>query len=195
MTHWRVLGAMVVCSLTACVSQATPKNDLWDKLAEGGYVLLIPHADATAAAADSAALASELCAEQGHLSRQGRSAAQQLKHRLQGQGVSVGRVLTSHDCRCIETAAIVFGRAEPWDIIDDTDSEDPSVAREKTVALREAISRWGSSDNLALVSHQDNIARAFGVAAQATEMHATEILVIEPRGDGGFRLLGRLPLQ
>ncbi|NIO39186.1 MAG: histidine phosphatase family protein, partial [Burkholderiales bacterium] len=50
------------------------------------------------------------------MSDKGREEAEQLKEALRGYSVVVGRVLTSHDCRSIETAAIVFEQAEPWSI-------------------------------------------------------------------------------
>ena len=45
-----------------------------------------------------------------------------------------------------------------------------------------------SSDNLVLVSHQSNIETALGVIPKSAQ-----VLVIEPLGDAGFRLLGTLP--
>ena len=107
---------------------------------------------------------------------------------MRNHSVSVARVLTSHDCRCIETAAIVFGQAEPWSVIDDVRADNAPLAIDKNIALREAISRWTSSDNLVLVSHQSNIETALGVIPKSAQ-----VLVIEPLGDAGFRLLGTLP--
>lgn len=150
--------------------------------------MLMPHASAPSAQVMPPELATEQCARQDHLSEHGRSEAQQLAEELASRTVSVSRILTSHDCRCIETAAIVFGKAEPWSVIDDTRGDNTEMQRDKSIALREAIIRWASQDNLALVSHQSNIEAALGVVT-----NPAEVLLIEPLGDAGFRLLGSLP--
>ncbi len=106
---------------------------------------------------------------------------------MRRHNVSVGRVLTSHDCRCIETAGILFGQAQPWSIVDDSRRADPELADGKRVALREAVSRWDSDDNLSIVTHQATIREAFGI-----DMAPAELLLIEPLGDAGFRVVGRL---
>ncbi|UCH49979.1 MAG: histidine phosphatase family protein [Betaproteobacteria bacterium] len=186
---WRALGVLLCFALTACgsISQVSAEPDLWDRLADGGYILLMPHTSAPLAQAIPPELATEQCAKRDHLSDQGRSEAQQLAEKFRKHAVSVGRVLTSHDCRCIETAAIVFGEAEPWSVIDDVRNDDAAMARDKSVALREAISRWASSENLALILHQGNIEAALGVNTVPAQ-----VLIIEPLGDNGFRLLGRM---
>ncbi len=74
--------------------------------------------------------------------------------------------------------------------MDDTRIDDAESLRDKSIALREAISRWASSENLALVSHQSNIKAALGVTTKPAE-----IVIIEPLGDRGFRLRGTLPSE
>lgn len=186
----QALSALACFALMGCASApetGTEPGPL-DRLAEGGYVLLMPHASAPVPRAMPPELAADRCAGQVHLSEQERSNARQLAETLRKHAVSVGRALTSHDCRSIETAAIVFGQAEPWSIIDDTRNDGAAMLRDKSIALREAISRWTSHENLALVSHQNNIEAALGVTTRPAQ-----ILVIEPLGDCGFRLLGSLP--
>lgn len=186
----RAIVVLACIALTACTTglQADARPDLWDRLAQGGYVLLMTHSSAPSAQVVPADLEVNLCADQNHLTEAGRSEARQLGAQLRSRAVPVGRVLTSHDCRCIETAATAFGRAEPWSVIDDTRNDDEAMVKGKSIALREAISRWESSDNLALVSHQSNIEAALGVITKSAQ-----VLVIEPLGDAGFRLLGSLP--
>ena len=84
----------------------------------------------------------------------------------------------------------MFGRAEPWSIIDDAVSDDASRGAEKSAALREAVGRWSSNENLVLISHQSNFQQAFGAHPDEAQL-----LVIEPLGDDGYRLLGRLNLN
>ena len=189
MTHWWTPGALACLALTACtsISQPEPEQELWDRLAAGGYVILMPHANGVTVASAQPDRAPGRCANQDHLSSRGRREVRLLTNKLGRHEVSVGRVLTSSDCRCVETAGALFDYAEPWSIIDNTRDADPATIRERSTALREAISRWISVDNLALVSHQENIREALGVDTQPAEL-----LIIEPLGDAGFRLLGHL---
>lgn len=184
----RAISALACAALTACVSTSHTRAEpgLLGRLAQGGYVLLMPHAGAPSTQADAPELETDRCAGQNHLSEQEQIRARRQAEKLRKHAVSVGRVLTSHDCRCIATAAIVFGQAEPWSIIDETRNN--ALSSDKNIALREAISRWTSRANLALVSHQSNINAALGLTARPAE-----ILIIEPLGDSGFRLLGTLP--
>jgi len=169
------------------VAQAENDIDLWARLEAGGYVLLMQHVSALPERQRANDLGPEACGQQDELSDQGLLEASRLRDTLQRHHVSVGRVLTSRDCRCIQTAGLVFGRAEPWSIIDNVDSNTASRIEEKSAALREAVRRWWSNENLVLISHRSTYQNAFGVhTGQA------QLLVFEPLGDDGYRLLGRL---
>jgi len=192
MPHWRMPGLLVCLALTvsACAGKPPRQQDLWNVIAQGGYVLLMPHLSATQSAPESKPASPARCNGHGLLSGQGRAQAQRLKQAIQDHAVPMVRVLASPDCRCVETAGIVFGRAELWSILDAAGYSDANMHRQKNAALREAISRWKSEGNLALVSHSSTIRDALGV-----DMLPGEVLVIEPMGDAGYRVLGQVPLN
>lgn len=150
-------------------------------------MLILAHADETKAARDHPVLAPDDCTTREHLSRAGKQVLARLNNRIRGSNVTVGRVLTSHDCRCVETAGILFARAQPWSIIDDSGQLDTDLARQRRAALIEAASRWTSEDNLALVTHRTVIRETFDIS-----LAPAELLLIEPLGDEGFRVIGRL---
>lgn len=160
------------------------------KLETGGYVLLMEHASASPANQSPPSFPAVDCNRLHVLSEQGQLDARQVKEYFLRHGITVGRVLSSHDCRCIETAGIAFGYAQPWSIIDDVASDDTSSAIEKRTALREAIRRWSSRQNLVLISHKSNFLQAIG-----TYPAGSQVLVMEPLGDSGFRELGRLNID
>jgi len=168
-------------------AQAATVTDLWARLEAGGYVLLLQHVSALPVAQRTNGLRPEECGQQDELSDQGLLEASRLRDTLQRHQVSVGRVLSSRDCRCIQTAGIVFGRAEPWSIIDDAENDTASRVEEKSAALPEAGTRWWSNENRGPSSHQSTYQNAFGVHAGRAQL-----LVFEPLGDDGYRLLGRL---
>lgn len=174
--------------LCGCVSRPVERQSLWNALSKGGYVLLMPPASAPDFEPRDRPATTHRCSERVALSEAGRDEALHLKRSLESYAVAAGRVLTGSDCRCVVTAGIVFGRAEPWSIIDEADDNDARARRGKNDALREAIARWNSADNLALVTHRSHIRGALGVDVQPGQF-----LVIEPLGDTGYRLLGQLP--
>lgn len=183
-----LLFVFVALMLCACASHPLERQNLWNTSSRGGYVLLLAAASASDNESEPTLALPEGCAPNHSVSKQGRAEAQRLKRDMQSHAVAVGRVLTGSDCQCVITAGIAFGRAEPWSIIDDVDHDSAQLRRQKTAALREAISRWKSADNLALVTHRSNIRDALNVDALPGE-----VLVIEPMGDAGYRLLGRFP--
>lgn len=150
-------------------------------------MLILPHAGESGLARNGPEPGSDTCATRGHLSGEDQRILQNLKNTLRSRNVSVGRVLASHDCRCIETAGFLFGRAQPWSIVDDSRQAGSKLAGERRAALLEAVSRWDSDDNLSIVTHQATIREAFGI-----DMAPAELLMIEPLGDRGFRVVGRL---
>lgn len=177
--------ALLIC---ACTSHPVDRQSIWNALSQGGYVLLMAPASAPDVEPGKTPATANRCFERDALSEQGRDEALQLKQSLRSHAVAVGRVLTGSDCRCVMTAGFVFGRAEPWSIIDEAGTDEARTRRDKNDALREAIARWNSRDNLALVTHRRNIRDALGVDVQPGEF-----LVVRPMGDAGYRLLGKLP--
>jgi phosphohistidine phosphatase SixA len=166
---------------------ADAESDLLDRLAAGGYVMLLQHVSALPSAEPKSILPPLHCSGNDTLSENGQIEAQRLRKELKGNGVSIGRVLSSHDCRCVQTAGIAFGIAEPWSIADEAGNADSPANAAKSAALYEAISRWSSNENLVIVSHQSNFQQAIN-----THPEGNQLLIIQPLGDDGFRLLGRL---
>ena len=184
---WLVLGfALGLCGCASGGPTDAP-DDLWKHVSRGGYVLIVRHDDVAGARSHDAAISSGNCRVQQILSDPARANARRLKAALVANNVQVGLALTGHDCGCIELGGILFGRVQPWSTIDSAPDENADVRMEKRVAFREAISRWHFGDNLALVSHVGNILHVLDVAPAPDEM-----LAIEPMGDLGYRILGRL---
>jgi phosphohistidine phosphatase SixA len=186
----RIRFAMLcIYLLSGCGSMAVadPAAGLWSRLAQGGYVLVIAHAEGANTASGRAYLAQDGCATREHLSADGRQALGNLKDTLLSRKITVGRVLTSHDCRCVETAGLLFERAQPWSIIDTPDQLDAQLRGQTRAALIEAVSRWDSDANLALVTHRVVIRDSFDIEATPAQL-----LVIEPLGGQGFRIVGSL---
>ena len=81
---------------------------------------------------------------------------------FRSRGIPVGRVLSSHWCRCLETARLAFGRAEPWEPLDSV-FEERAREPERTRAVRGLAGERPATGNLVLVTHGANILALTGV--------------------------------
>lgn len=160
---------------------------LWDALTQGGHVVLIRHAQTMPGAYDPPGYTLEDCNSQRKLSDEGRAQSQRIGEAFRARGTPVARVLSSRYCRCLDTAALAFGTVEPWDMLNNVGYDDAAATQMKSEAVREAVSRWTSDGNLILVTHGFNIDSAFRVHPIQGEM-----VIIQPLGDDGFRVKGRL---
>ncbi|HEY7677157.1 MAG TPA: histidine phosphatase family protein, partial [Candidatus Methylomirabilis sp.] len=106
--------------------------------------------------------------------------------RLPGARVPIGRVLSSRWCRCLETARLAFGEAEPWGALDSF-FDDRGRGPLQTQAVRARAGARPAAGNLILVTHHVNILALTGIAPLPGE-----IIVLVPQGDGTFRAGGRL---
>jgi phosphohistidine phosphatase SixA len=159
---------------------------LWDLLKAGRQVAVVRHASTEPGIGDPPGFRLDDCATQRNLSTAGREEARRIGAAFRDRGVPIGRVLSSRWCRCLETARLAFGTAEPWAPLD---SFFDARGREagQTRRVRMLAGERPVSGNLVLVTHQVNIVALTGIAPVQGEM-----LVLTPSGDGKFTLAGRL---
>lgn len=161
---------------------------LVEALRQGGYVLLVRHAQAEPGA-DPARLVLEDCATQRGLSPYGREQAAAIGAALPRLGVPIGEVRASPYCRCADTARLAFGHM----LLDDDllPLRDGGGERRLAAVRRLLGTPPLPGRNSALVGHSDTIARLAG-----SEIAEGEMLVIRPApGGGSFVLLGRLTAE
>jgi len=112
----------------------------------------------------------------------GRDESRRVGAAFRAQRVPVGRELSSPWCRCLETARLAFGRAEPW----------PALANlfdrpDRADALRAVLGEPPTDGTLVLVSHGSTISSATGVMPAMGEL-----VVVTPEGGGRFTIAGRI---
>ena len=159
---------------------------LWNLLESGGQVAVIRHASTVPGFGDPPGFRLGDCATQRNLSEAGREESRRIGAAFRERGVPVERVLSSRWCRCLETARLAFGTAEPFAPLDSF-FDDRSREPEQTRQVRALIADRPHSGNLILVTHQVNITALTGISPAQGEM-----IVLTPTGDGTFRVAGRL---
>jgi phosphohistidine phosphatase SixA len=165
---------------------AADGEGVWDLLRSGGQVVVMRHASTERGVGDPPDFRLEDCQTQRNLSAAGREEARRLGQAFMARSITVGQVLSSRWCRCLETARLAFGTVEPWPPLDSF-FNDRSRADAQTQAVRELIAGRPPGGNLILVSHQVNI-------TALTQLFPTpgEMIVLTPLGNGEFRVAGRL---
>ncbi|MBB3018259.1 phosphohistidine phosphatase SixA [Microvirga lupini] len=163
-------------------------DEAWQALREGGVVALFRHARAPGTG-DPPDFRLDDCSTQRNLSEEGRRQAQRIGDQLRTRQVSVERVLSSRWCRALDTARLAFGgMAEPSPPLDSFFSgrdQEPAQTR----AVRRIIGGWRSTGVLVLVTHQVNVTALTGIFPSEGEM-----LVLRPKADSGFEVIGRIGL-
>src|SRR2546428_10282489 len=122
------------------------------ELLKGGYILYFRHVATDFSQNDEKMKSYEDCANQRNLIDRGRSEARAAAAAIRNLGIPVGRVLASPFCRTVETAQLLFGRAEKMQEVRGGPSAPTDT--ERYAALRRILATPGhGGSNLAIVSH------------------------------------------
>lgn len=180
--------AWVVALLLLPPAPATADDALWARLKGGDQVVLIRHASTTPGVGDPTGFRLDDCATQRNLTEAGRDESRRLGAAFKARAIPVGRVLSSRWCRCLETARLAFGSAEPWEPLSSLFA-DRSRQSEQTRAFRALAGEKRGGGNTILVTHGANVLTFVGVSPAPGEM-----VIVTPQGNGTFTLAGRLPV-
>lgn len=182
------LGLLALLGMQRAHAAAQGGAALWRLVQGGGHVVLMRHAATVPGIGDPAGFKLGQCSTQRNLSASGRRDAQRIGAAFRRHAVPVASVLSSHWCRCVDTAQLAFGRVEPVAMLDSLFSDDAAARQRKLEAMRAWLARWNNAGNLVLVTHDVNIRALAGVYASQGEM-----IVARAQPDGTLTVLGRLP--
>jgi len=182
------LLAGLLATTLACAQQPLAGPALRNALLAGGYVIYFRHAATDFGQNDDRMSGYEDCAQQRNLTERGRSDARAIGAAIRRLQIPITTVLASPFCRTRETAELVFGHA----------TEDARVrggpARpddaQRYAELRTLMSTAvAAGSNVAIVSHGN----PFTAVAGPPYLAEGEAAVIQPLGNGEFRIVGRIP--
>ena len=177
---------LLAAMLLVLPSRAVADETLWQLLRGGGQVVLMRHAVTTPGVGDPAGFKLDDCSTQRNLTDAGRDDARRVGATFKSRGIPVGSVLSSPWCRCLETARLAFGTAEPWEPLSNLFDNRAGEA-EQLRALRELAGRRPSGGNVVLVTHGSVVLPLTGI-----QPAPAELVVLTPDGAGRFRIAGRL---
>src|SRR6266851_1223061 len=174
---------------SSLASRELAPAQLLAELRKGGYVLYFRHAATDLSQNDERMKSYEDCANQRNLIDRGRSDARAAAAAIRHLGIPVARVLASPFCRTVETAQLLFGRAEKMEEVRGGPST-PADA-ERYAALRRILATpVGAGNNLAVVSHGN----PFYSVAGPPYLAEGEAAVIRPLG-ADFQVIARIKVD
>ena len=157
-------------------------------LRRGGYVLYLRHTSTDFGENDERMTDYADCKSQRNLTDVGRAEARSIGAALRELRIPIGEVLASPYCRTLESGRLVFGRATVSLAVRGGPARPESPDR--YAELRALLSTpVAGRTNTAIASHGNPF---FGVTG-GPYLAEGEIAVIEPQGNGRFRIVARIP--
>jgi phosphohistidine phosphatase SixA len=188
MKNWIVLLPVSMIALLMLSTGGALADDaaIWAALKQGGKVILLRHTHVDIREGIGH-LAPGNCAEEVNLSPSGVEQAKRIGQAFRAHGITVGEVLSSPYCRCIDTGKLAFDHAAPVMYLrpPGTVSDDQAkLNREKVV---QEITKHRDASNLVMITHDLNIA---DVVLEDT-VPMGEFFVVQPNGTD-FDVIGKI---
>ncbi len=157
-------------------------------LREGGAVIAFRHALAPGTF-DPPGFKPGVCSTQRNLSDEGRAQARRIGEWFRQRSLRPARVRSSPWCRCLDTATLAFGKAEPWAALGSPRGASESTNAQSLAELRRALAE-ASVPRRAFevwVTHMFVLSDLAG-----TNSASGEGLVLRADGAQAVKVLGRL---
>jgi phosphohistidine phosphatase SixA len=181
------VAAAVVFVPAAAQAQAAPLQGtaLIEALRGGGYVILMRHA-ATEAKLDAQTVDVADCTTQRNLSPEGRATARAIGARVSALALPIADVKSSPFCRALESARLIFGRADPVDGLHEYAVKDAAARADAAAALRPLlVAPPPAGKDLVVVTHGFNVKSVTGL-----DVLEAEAVVVKPDTHGGYAVVG-----
>ena len=181
--RWLIVGA-----LCGWVSVAPADESVWDALRAPGSVVVLRHSYAPGGFDPPTARLDD-CSTQRNLDEAGRAQAGRVGEAFRRNGVAVGDVLSSPRCRCMDTARLAFGKAQPWGVLQGA-LNDADLRRRQLAEMQSAIADHRGGPPLVLVTHGSVVSDLTGLM-----IRMGEFVVLRRGADGAHGVAGRLYVE
>lgn len=190
----RLLGISLIALLATSplAAQTIPAATL-SALREGGFVIVMRHANSPREAPDAASANADNTSRERQLDAAGRRDATAMGTTLKRLGIPVNEVLSSPTYRALETARLLdVGKANP---VEQLSNEGMAAAsQERATWLREQVARrTQAGGNRLLITHGPNISAGF--PDHAAGMGEGDALIFDPRGADGPVMVQRVRIS
>jgi broad specificity phosphatase PhoE len=149
---WVMVG--VLCAWAGPGAPAT--ESVWDALRAPGSVVIVRHSYAPGSFDPPTARLDD-CSTQRNLDEGGRAQARRIGEAFHQHGITVGAVLSSPRCRCLDTGRLAFGRVEAWNVLQGA-LNDTELRHRQVVEIRRRIAAHRDGPPLVLVTHGSVVA-------------------------------------
>ena len=157
-------------------------------LREGGALIAFRHALAPGTF-DPPGFKPGVCSTQRNLNDEGRAQARRIGEWFSARGLKPARLRSSPWCRCLDTASLAFGTAEPWAALGSPRGATESTNAQSLTELRRALATASVPGRPfeVWVTHMFVLSDLTG-----TNSASGEGLVLRADGAQGVKVLGRL---
>ena len=176
---------LFIFSFQSSVCFSDTEGKVWEKLKNGGLVVLMRHASVNKT--NNPLLLDASCLKERNLSEKGKKESSKIGKKFSVKGVPIEKVLTSPYCRTTETANNAFGKSQPAEFLSVLEAFPQKQAEAYTEQLMNKIGSYSGSGNLVLVTHGPNINT---VSFDPVEIGA--FLVLQPMGGQEFEEIGKI---
>ena len=180
-----VLAAAVLCAVSGPGVRA---ESVWDALRAPGSVVVLRHSYAPGGF-DPPDAKLEDCSTQRNLDETGRAQAARIGEAFRENAIAVGKILSSPRCRCLDTARLAFGQAQPWDVLQGA-LNDSELRRRRLAEAKEAIDAHRSGAPLVLVTHGSVVTDLTGL-----NIRMGEFVVLRLSPDGTHAVAGQFYVE
>jgi phosphohistidine phosphatase SixA len=185
--HRRHLLGAVLVGPWVLARGAAAQPDAAALIGAGGVVVALRHADAPGNF-DPPGFRLGDCATQRNLGERGRVQAARIGAWFRERGLAPAAVRSSPWCRCLETARLAFGAAEPWDMLGSPRGSTPEVNAARLPSLRAALAAVPRGQFEVWVTHMFVLADFVGQGAASGES-----LVLRAGAGDAVQVLARVP--
>lgn len=179
---------LLAALLVAWASPAHAADDVWEALRAPGSVIVVRHAYAPGAFDPPDAKLDD-CSTQRTLDENGKAQARRLGEAFRAHDVTVGKVLSSPRCRCLDTARLAFKEPEPWGLLQGG-RPNTEALRTSVAAIRKVMADHRDGPPLVLVTHGFVIAGLTGL-----DIRMGAFVVIRRSADGTHAVAGQLYVE
>ena len=180
------LSRATLLLVSAWAASAVHADDsVWNALRTPGAVVVVRHSYAPGAF-DPPDARLEDCMTQRNLDETGRAQATRIGEAFREHGIAVGEVLSSPRCRCLETARLAFGQAQPWEVLQGS-LNDRQRRATQLAEIRSRIAAHRSASPLVLVTHGSVVTDLTGLSVKMGEF-----VVLRRAADGDHVVAGQL---